>query len=135
MRSSSVRPTRTTPKGGASLMAESLAAQLSLDEVRASVKRMQNEGRKFVTRLRKDATALVNRRLLDVLADARKRATKAVREFDAQRQRVRNLVIQRLTSLTDEAVARAGLAKAQDVSELKRRVHDLERRMERVKAA
>jgi len=116
-------------------MAESLAAQLSLDEVRASVKRMQNEGRKFVTRLRKDATALVNRRPLDVLADARKRATKAVREFDAQRQRVRNLVIQRLTSLTDEAVARAGLAKAQDVSELKRRVHDLERRMERVKAA
>jgi len=116
-------------------MAESLAARLSLDEVRASVKRMQNESRKFVTRLRKDATTLVNRRPLDVLADARKRATKAVRELDAQRQRVRNLVVQRLTTLTDEAVARAGLAKAQDVSDLKRRVHDLERRMERVKAA
>jgi len=116
-------------------MAESLAARLSLDEVRASVKRMQTEGRKLATRLRKDATAFVNRRPLDVLADARKRATKAVQELEAQRQRVGTLVIDRLTSLTDEAVARFGLAKAQDVSELKRRVHDLERRMERVKAA
>jgi ubiquinone biosynthesis protein UbiJ len=116
-------------------MAESFAARLSLDEIRTSVKRMQTEGRKLVTRLRKDATALVNRRPLDVLADARKRATKAVQELDAQRHRVRTLVFERLASLTDEAVARAGLAKAQDVSELKRRVHDLERRIERVTKA
>jgi hypothetical protein len=116
-------------------MAESLTARLSLDEVRASVKRVQTEGRKLVTRLRKDATALVNRRPLDVLADARKRATKAVQELEAQRQRVRTLVLERLSSLTDQAVTRAGLAKAQDVSELKRRVHDLERRIERVTKA
>jgi ubiquinone biosynthesis protein UbiJ len=116
-------------------MAESLAARLSLDEVRASVKRMQAEGRKLATRLRKDATTFVNRPPLDVLADARKRATKAVQELDAQRQRVGTLVIDRLTSLTDEAVARVGLARAQDVSELKRRVHDLERRIERVTKA
>jgi hypothetical protein len=116
-------------------MAESLTARLSLDEVRASVKRVQTEGRKLVTRLRKDATALVNRRPLDVLADARKRATKAVQELEAQRQRVRTLVLDRLSSLTDQAVTRAGLAKAQDVSELKRRVHDLERRIERVTKA
>jgi hypothetical protein len=116
-------------------MPETLTARLSLDEVRASVKRAQTEGRKLVTRLRKDATALVNRRPLDVLADARKRATKAVQELDAQRQRVSTLVLERLAKLTDEAVARAGLAKAQDVSDLKRRVHDLERRIERVTKA
>jgi hypothetical protein len=116
-------------------MPETLTARLSLDEVRASVKRAQTEGRKLVTRLRKDATALVNRRPLDVLADARKRATKAVHELDAQRQRVSTLVLERLAKLTDEAVARAGLAKAQDVSDLKRRVHDLERRIERVTKA
>ena len=116
-------------------MAESIAARLSLDEVRASVKRMQAEGRKLATRLRKDATTFVNRRPLDVLADARKRATKAVQELDAQRQRVGTLVIDRLTSLTDEAVSRVGLARAQDVSDLKRRVHDLERRIERVTKA
>src|SRR5262245_10622062 len=113
-------------------MAESIAARLSLDDVRTSVKRMQTEGRKLATRLRKDATALVNRPPLDVLADARKRATKAVQELDVQRRRVGTLVIDRLSSLTDEAVARIGLAKAQDVSELNRRVHDLERRIERV---
>src|SRR5262249_45912300 len=45
-------------------MADSLAARLSLDDVRASVKRAQTEGRKLVTRLRKDATAMVNRRPL-----------------------------------------------------------------------
>jgi len=116
-------------------MAESIAARLSLDDVRASVKRMQTEGRKFATRLRKDATALVNRRPLDVLADARKRATKAVKELDAQRRRYGTLFIDRLSSITDEAVARVGLARAQDVSELKRRVHDLERRIERVTKA
>ncbi len=116
-------------------MAESITARLSLDEVRASVKRVQTEGRKLVTQLRKDATALVNRRPLDVLADARKRATKAVQDLDAQRARVSTLVRERLTSLTDQAVARAGLAKAQDVSDLKRRVHDLERRVERVTKA
>ncbi len=116
-------------------MAESLAARLSLDDVRSSVKRMQTEGRKLVTRLRKDATAFVNRRPLDVLADARKRATKAVQDLEAQRQRVGSLVLERLTSLTDEAVARAGLAKAQELSDLKRRVHDLERRIERVTKA
>src|SRR5262245_25669859 len=116
-------------------MAESLADRLSLDDVRASVKRMQTESRKLATRLRKDATALVNGRPLDVLADARKRATKAVQELEARRQRVGTLVLDRLTKLTDAAVARVGLATAQDVSELKRRVHDLERRIERVTKA
>ena len=103
-------------------MSESFTA-LSLDDVRASVKRVQTEGHKLVSRLRKDAAALVSR------------PTKAVQELDAQRQRVRTLLLDRLTGLIDEAVARAGLAKAHDVSDLKRRVHDLERRIERVTRA
>ena len=116
-------------------MTESFTDRLSLDEVRASVKRAQTEGRKLVSRLRKDAASLVNRPPLDVLAEARKRATKAVHELDVQRRRVGNLVLESLTNLTDEAVTRVGLAKAQDVSDLKRRVHDLERRVERVTKA
>src|SRR5262245_9795976 len=116
-------------------MAASLTARLSLDDVRTSVKRVQTEGRKLVTQLRKDATALVNRSPLDVLADVRKRATKAVKDIDAQRARVRTLVLERLAGIADEAVTRSGLAKAQDVTDLKRRVHELERRLERTKAA
>jgi hypothetical protein len=116
-------------------MAENLVPGLSLDEVRASVKRVQTEGRKLVTRFRKDATAFVNRSPGDILEDARKRATKTVEELGAQRLRVRRLVLDRLTALTDQAVTRAGLARAQEVSDLKRRVSELERRIERVTKA
>ena len=116
-------------------MAASLTAGLSFDDVRASVKRVQTEGRKFVNQLRKEATTLVNRRPADVLADVRKRAARAVKELDAQRVRLSTLVVDRITGLADEAVTRTGLAKAQDVSDLKRRVHEIERRLERATKA
>jgi hypothetical protein len=113
-------------------MADSLAARLSLDDVRASMKRAQTEGRKLVTRLRKDATAMVNRPPLDVLSDARKRANKAVEQLDVQQRRLRTVVIDRLTGLAGQAASRVGLASAQDVADLKRRLGDLERRLDRV---
>jgi len=113
-------------------MADSLVARLSLDDVRASVKRAQTEGRKFVTRLRKDATAMVNRRPLDVLSDARKRANKAVEQLDVQQRRLRTLVVDRIADLAGQAASRVGLASAQDVADLKRRLGDLERRLDRV---
>jgi polyhydroxyalkanoate synthesis regulator phasin len=120
-------------------MADTLAARLSLDDVRASVKRMQTrvqtEGRKLVTQLRKDANALAKRRPLDLVEDARKRATKAVRDLQAQRGRVQAFLVDSLSELAEQAVTRAGLARAKEVSELKRRVNDLERRIERVTKA
>ena len=116
-------------------MADTLAARLSLDDVRASVKRVQTEGRKLVTQLRKDASALAKRRPLDLVDDARKRATKAVRDLRTQRERLQALVVESLSELAEQAVSRAGLARAKEVSELKRRVHELERRIERVTKA
>src|SRR5262249_42026034 len=113
-------------------MADSLVAGLSLDDVRASMKRAQTEGRKIVTRLRKDATAMVNRRPLDVLSDARKRAGKAVEELDVQQRRLRTFVVGRLTGLARDAVTPVGLASAREVGDLKRRLGELERRLERV---
>jgi hypothetical protein len=113
-------------------MADSLVAGLSLNDVRASVKRAQTEGRKIVTRLRKDATAMVNRPPLDVLSDARKRAGKAVEELDVQQRHLRTFVVGRLTGFASQAIARVGLATAHDVTDLKRRLGELERRLERV---
>jgi len=113
-------------------MADTLVAGLSLNDVRASVKRAQTEGRKLVTRLRKDATAMVNRPPLDVLSDARKRAGKAVEELDVQQRRFRTFVVRGLTGLATQAVTRVGLASAHDVADLKRRLGELERRLERV---
>ena len=116
-------------------MADTLAARLSLDDVRASMKRVQTEGRKLVTQLRKDASALAKRRPLELVDDARKRATKAVRDLQAQSERVQALVVDSISGFADQAVSRAGLARAKEVSELKRRVHELERRVERVTKA
>jgi hypothetical protein len=126
---------RPQPKEEAFSMVENLVARLSLDDVRASVKRVQTEGRKFVTRLRKDATAIASRSPLDVFEDARKRAAKAARQLDAERTRIGSLVVERLSGLADRAVARAGLARAQEMADLKRRVSNLERRIERVTKA
>jgi ubiquinone biosynthesis protein UbiJ len=113
-------------------MADSRVAGLSLNDVRASVKRAQTEGRKLVTRLRKDATSMVNRPPLDVLSDARKRAGKTFEELDVQQRRVRTFVAGRLTGLASQVATRVGLASAHDVADLKRRLGELERRLERV---
>src|SRR5262249_53932887 len=122
-------------RGGVSPMAESFVAGLSLDDVRVSMKRVRTEGRKLVTQLRKDASAFVRRPPFDIVEDARKRATKAVRGLDAERKRVSTFVVDRITEIAEQAVTRAGLARAKEVSDLKRRVADLERRIERVTKA
>jgi polyhydroxyalkanoate synthesis regulator phasin len=116
-------------------MADTLAARLSLDDVRASMKRVQTEGRKLVTQLRKDASALAKRRPLDLVDDARKRASKTVRDLQARSERLQALVVDSLSGLAEQAVSRAGLARAKEVSDLKRRVHELERRIDRVTKA
>jgi polyhydroxyalkanoate synthesis regulator phasin len=43
--------------------------------------------------------------------------------------------VESLSGLAEQAVSRAGLARAKEVSELKRRVNELERRIERVTKA
>ena len=116
-------------------MAKTLASRLSLDEVRTSAQRAQAEGRKLVTRLRKDATAFLNRRPVDVLDDVRKRATATAKEIEARRRRLNGLVLTPLGRLADEIAARSGLARAHDLADLKRRVEELERRITRASKA
>lgn len=111
-------------------MAESIATRLSLDEVRASVKRMQAEGERIVGRIREDAGALVARRPLDTLADVRRRAAEAVRDLEARRTQIRSTVLTQLTTLANDLLARVGVAKIDTVDELSRRVADLERRID-----
>src|SRR5262245_31039899 len=126
------RRSESSVSGGCSLMADSRVAGVSLNDVRASMKRAQTEGRKLVTRLRKDATSMVNRPPLDVLSDARKRAGKAFEDLDVQQRRLRTFVAGRVTGLASQVVTRVGLASAHDVADLKRRLGELERRLERV---
>lgn len=110
-------------------MAESIATRLSLDEVRASVKRMQVEGERIVGRIREDAGALVRARPLDTLADVRRRAAEAVREIEARRTQIRSTVLAQLTAIADDLLTRVGVAKVEKVDDLARRVAELERRL------
>src|SRR5438034_146724 len=79
-------------------MAES-KARITLKDVRASVKRMQTEGEKLVTRLQRDARAFATRSRRETVssllsdarrlqADLRKRAERAIEEIDTQRTRI-----------------------------------------------
>lgn len=107
-------------------MAQSTATRLSLDDVRASVKRIQVQGEKLVGRLSKDARAFVARAPVVSLDDARRRATKAVRDLDEQRSRVRRMLFEQVDTLVGTIRKAVGAASAADLTALTRRVSHLE---------
>jgi len=96
--------------------------------------RVQTEGRKLAGRVRDDVTAFVTRNPRTVLDDVRKRAAAATKEIEAQRERL-NAVLAPLGRVASEVMARTGIASADEVADLKRRVEELERRAARSKAA
>jgi hypothetical protein len=115
---------------------------LSLDEVRASVRRLQRRGRQLIGQLRHDARQLVERSgrpvvdqvlaLVDVRrlrADVPKQAERALRELDARRARLMGALQGQLERLTDPVV-RELRATAREVEDIKRRIVHVERRLE-----
>jgi hypothetical protein len=121
-------------------MAEATAG-LSFKDVRASMKRMQSEGEKLVARLRRDARALSDRSRRDAVTsllndarrlrtDLRKRAEKAIRDLEARRARIVTTLEQQVTSIAESVVGRLNVATRDDVAELRRRIADVERRIE-----
>jgi ubiquinone biosynthesis protein UbiJ len=111
-------------------MAESITARLSLDDVRASVKRARKEGERFVNRLRKDTRELLKKSPRELVADARKRVEGLAKDLDEQRATLVKNATTQLTRLADELRKRVGAASAHDVDALTRRVAELERRLE-----
>jgi hypothetical protein len=107
-------------------MAQSTASRLSLDEVRASVKRMQTQGEKLVGRFGKDARAFVARAQVVSLEDARKRATKVVREIDDQRTRLGKMLIEQVEALLAQARKAVGIAGLAELAALAKRVSHVE---------
>jgi len=82
-------------------------ARLSLEDVRASVKRLQSEGERLVERVREDARRLAERaprpELPAVIVDARKRAEAVVRR---EAERVLDVVKTRTEPLARELRSR-----------------------------
>jgi len=127
-------------RGG--FMQETQARPLSLDGVFASVRRLQRLGKRLVGQLRHDARRLVERSgkpvvdqvlaLVDVgklRADVQGRAERAVKDLDARRVRLLTALEGQLERLTDPVVEELRTATRQ-VAELKRRIAQVERRLE-----
>ncbi|TMB13348.1 MAG: hypothetical protein E6J71_22860 [Deltaproteobacteria bacterium] len=122
-------------------MEEKQARLLSLDDVRASVKRLRRRGKRLVGQLRHDARQLVERSgkpvveqvlaLVDVgnlRANVQEQAERAVKELDARRVRLVAALQGQLERLTEPVVKELRTASRQ-VEELKRRVGQVERRL------
>jgi len=121
-------------------MAES-KARLSLKDVRASVKRMQTEGERLVTRLRRDARAFATRSrretVSNLLSDARKlqvdlrkRAEKAIGELEATRTRILATLEDRVSTVVETFVKTLNVATHRELADLRKRVAEIERRLD-----
>jgi len=123
-------------------MEETQTRLLWLNDVRASVRRLQRLGKRLVGQLRDDARRLVERSgkpvvdqvlaLVDVgklRADVQGRAERAVKDLDARRVRLLTALQGQLEHLTDPVVQELKAATRQ-VAELKRRIAQAERRLE-----
>jgi hypothetical protein len=118
-------------------------ARLTMKDVRASVQRLQREGEKLVGRLQRDARALVTRSQRDAVtglvsdarklrADLRKRAEKAMRELDQRRAQILASLEGQIAGLVELVVKRLNVPTEKEIAELRRRVNDLDRRLEAV---
>jgi hypothetical protein len=96
-------------------MADNITTRISLDDVRASVKRIRDRGEKLVDRIRTDAK--------DLLANAPN--VVSIEEARSRRDEI-------VTDLVALAIKALGLAKAEQVTKLEARLSDLERRLEAV---
>ena len=115
-------------------MADTTTTGISIEDVRASVRRIRDQGEKLVDRLRTDARDLLaNAPKVVTVDDARKRLDDARKRAEEAVKAVRELRTRRDAIVTD-VVARAiealGLAKAERVSRLEARIAELERRVE-----
>ncbi len=117
-------------------MADNISSRLTLDEVRASVQRIRDQGGKLVERLRTDAKDLIaNAPKVVSIDEARKRleearqraedAVKVVRDLRARRDEI-------VTNLVSRAIDLLGLAKVEHVTKLETRLAEIERRLEAV---
>jgi hypothetical protein len=121
-------------------------ARISLDDVRASVKRMQVEGERLVARVRRDARALATRSRRETVStllsdarklqtDLRKRAEKAIQDLESRRTRILASLEEQATSLAERVVRGLNMASRDELSELRRRINELERRFDKERAA
>jgi hypothetical protein len=116
-------------------MAES-TSRLSLDEVRASVNMIRNEGERLVGRIRHDALALVDagrkRDVRKLQAELRERAEEAVKDIRKQRTRLVGVVEELLARLADIITSTLKVVRQDELAAIGRRLVEIERRLEKL---
>lgn len=107
---------------------------LTLDEVRASVKRVQAEGEKFVGQLREDARALIDRAsrpdLAAIRSQLQERAEDVLKQIQSRRTQLTGRVEELLTRLTEIVVGALKVVRQEQLDELTRRLARLERKLD-----
>ena len=116
-------------------MAES-TSRLSLDEVRASVNRIRNEGERLVGRIRHDALALVDagrhRDVRKLQKELRERAEEAAKDIRTQRTRLVGVVEELLARLADIITSTLKVVRQEELAAIGRRLAEIERRLEKL---
>jgi polyhydroxyalkanoate synthesis regulator phasin len=107
---------------------------------------MQTEGEKLVTRLRRDARAFATRSRRETVstllgdarklqADLRRRAEKALEELDAARARILASLEERVSGMVESVVKTLNVATQRELENLRKRVAELERRLDAISRA
>ncbi|HLK12524.1 MAG TPA: hypothetical protein VKW76_14200 [Candidatus Binatia bacterium] len=109
------------------------ASRLSLDEVRASVRRMQAEGERLVGRIRRDARTLVEQpNVRRLRQDVRQRAEQALKDLRRQRTRLADAAEQAFNRAAALVVRALRVPTAEQLAEVNRRLANIERRLEEI---
>ena len=111
-------------------------SRISLEDVRASVQRIRDQGEKLVDRIRTDAKDLIASAPKVVsIEEARKRLEEARQRAEEAVKVVRDLRTRRdevVGDLVARAIAALGLAKVEQVTHLETRLTELEARIDAV---
>lgn len=107
---------------------EAIKSRISLNGVRDSVKKIQEQGERVVGQLREEARGLVSKARVPTLEEARRRAADAVHELEVQRDEVVDFLRRRLNTLLETFRGVLGAAAAGEVAELAGRLARLESR-------
>ena len=115
------------------------AIGLAVEELRASVQRLQDEGARRVRRIRRSAQAQLARRrgqVLGLLAAARQvpaelsqRANQVIRALDARRATLLGTLEQPASGLLQSVVQRLPVASRSEIADLQQRIAALEGRV------
>lgn len=121
-------------------------SRMSLPDVQAAAKRIRTEAERLLGRIQRDTQALVTRSRREAVsalvedvrkfqADVRQRTEQALRDLDAGRARIAATLEQQINGLVETVARRMNVASREETVHLRKRVTELERRIDKLGTA